>query len=241
MAHFHALQYTLCGNESHSMLSPELEHYCFTHTSPEPEHLQTLVQLSDEHMEYSKKISGRLVGRTLKLLVQLLSPNSILEIGTFTGYSALSMAEGMPPGGTITCLESSPKAVEFARKFIQETAYKDVIQIIQGHAIDTILEADGPFDLVFIDADKRNYQNYYNLVFPKVRVGGLIVIDNVLWDGKVLSPQDDSDWGVVRLNNQIVSDSRVENVLLGIRDGLNIVRKLMDGPQPHTAHQNNSA
>jgi caffeoyl-CoA O-methyltransferase len=214
------------------MLPSEIEHYCFEHTSAEPEYLQKLVQLSNEHMEYSKKISGRVIGRTLKLLVQLLKPKRLLEIGTFTGYSALSMAEGLETDAHIYCLESSPKAVDFSQKFLEQTPFKHQISLLQGHAIDTLLEIKAPLDFVFIDADKRNYANYYNLVFPKVRIGGLIVIDNVLWNGKVLNPENDADWGVVRLNKLISIDSRVENLLLGVRDGLHIARKVKDGPQP---------
>lgn len=215
-----------------NLLSNKLEHYCFTHTSAEPDYLLELIKLSNEHMEFSKKISGRIVGRLLKLLVQLSKPTTLLEIGTFTGYSALSMAEALESQARIFCLESSPKAVEFTNSFLKKTPYHQQITLIQGHALETITRIKGPLDFVFIDADKRNYQNYYNLVFNKVKLGGLIVIDNVLWDGNVLNPKKDSDLGVAKLNEQIKLDNRIENILLGIRDGLHIIRKIADGPQP---------
>lgn len=222
-------------NEDHrtqDVLMNELERYCFTHTSKEPDYLLELIQLSNEHMEFSKKISGRIIGRLLKLLVQLSKPTTVLEIGTFTGYSALSMAEALDSKARIYCLESSPKAIEFTNSFLKKTPYHQQITLIQGYALETIVHIKGPLDFVFIDADKRNYQNYYNLVFNKVRLGGLIVIDNVLWEGNVLNPKKDSDFGVAKLNEQIKRDNRVENILLGIRDGLHIIRKTADGPQP---------
>jgi caffeoyl-CoA O-methyltransferase len=208
------------------MIDTQIDNYCVTHTSSESELLLELLKKTEIEMDFTNKISGRLIGRTLRLLTQLHQPKRVLEIGMFTGYSALTMAEVMPEGGEIHCLESSPKAIAFSGPYIENSPYKDVIHTHFGKALNTLIEIPAPFDMAFIDADKRNYPNYYEMVVPRMNKGGLILVDNALWSGKVIDPQSDGDLGVDRLNKRIHEDPRVENVLLTISDGLNIVRVL---------------
>ena len=144
----------------------------------------------------------------------------------FTGYSALSIAEGMPEDGSLTCCETNPRAIEFAQSFFDRSPFGHKITPIFGPALETIESLEGPLDFVFIDADKRNYLNYYEAVVPLVRSGGLIVIDNSIWQGRVLSPEENSDVAVDAMNKRIATDPRVENVHLHVRDGLNLVIKL---------------
>lgn len=203
-----------------------LEDYCINTTQAEPDLLLELIEKTHSDMGYPNKLSGRTVGRTLKLLVSLSKPRFALEIGMFTGYSALSIAEALPKDGHLICCETNPKAIEFAQSFFDRSPHGHKIQPIFGPALDTITTIKNELDFVFIDADKRNYLNYYEAVVPKVKVGGLIVIDNSLWQSRVLMPNEASDHAVAAMNQRILSDKRVENVHLNIRDGLNLVVKV---------------
>lgn len=208
------------------MTPDPLDQYCIETTQPEPDLLLELVEKTYSDMGYPNKLSGTTVGRTLTLLSRLVQPMKALEIGMFTGYSALSIAEGMPENGQLICCETNPRAIEFAQRFFDRSPHGHKILPIFGPALDTIASMEGSLDFVFIDADKRNYLNYYEAVVPLVRPGGLIVIDNTLWQGRVLHPQEASDHAVVAMNKRIASDARVTNVHLAVRDGLNLVTKL---------------
>jgi caffeoyl-CoA O-methyltransferase len=158
------------------------------------------------------------------LLSALTRPKRALEIGMFTGYSALSIAEGMPDDGKLTCCETNPRAIDFAKTFFERSEHGHKIDVIFGRAMETLDTLEGPLDFTFVDADKRNYLNYYLRVREMTRPGGLIVLDNVLWSGKVLQPESEIDDVLVETNRRIAEDPGVENVFLTLRDGLNVVR-----------------
>ena len=212
------------------LVDEQVEDYAFISTSAEPELLQELVDQTNQKMGWPQKLSGRLVGRTLKMLSAIAQPKRALEIGMFTGYSALSIAEGMPDDGKLICCETNPRAIEFAKTFYERSVHGKKIDVIFGPAIDTLEtladQLDGPLDFTFIDADKRNYLNYYLKVKELTRPGGLIVLDNVLWSGKVIQPESEIDDVLVETNRFIAEDPEVENVFLTLRDGVNVVRKL---------------
>ena len=212
------------------LVDEQIEDYAFISTSGEPELLQELIDQTNQNMGWPQKLSGRLVGRTLKMLSAIAQPKRALEIGMFTGYSALSIAEGMPDDGKLICCETNPRAIEFAKTFYERSEHGKKIEVIFGPAIDTLEtltdQLDGPLDFTFIDADKRNYLNYYLKVKELTRPGGLIVLDNVLWSGKVLQPESNIDDVLVDTNRLIAEDPEVENVFLTLRDGVNVVRKL---------------
>jgi len=164
-------------------------------------------------------------GRFLKMLVRLTRARTILEVGMFTGYSALMMAEGLPDNGRLITCEIDPKAEEIARRYFAESPYGHKITVRMGPALETIEMLSGPLDLVFIDADKTNYSNYYEATLPLLKPGGLIIADNVLWSGKVLHPQDADDHALVAFDLMVQSDPRVENVCLTVRDGMMLAWK----------------
>lgn len=169
--------------------------------------------------------TGRIEGTFLRMLVQLSRAKRVLEIGMFTGYSGLSMAEGLPEDGELVTCDVDPKAEEVARRYFDQSPHGKKIHIRMGPALETIATLKGPFDLVFIDADKENYSAYYDAVFPLVPSGGLIVADNTLWSGRVLDPQKPSDHAMVAFDRKVAEDSRVEKVLLTVRDGMLLARK----------------
>jgi caffeoyl-CoA O-methyltransferase len=208
------------------LVDEAIEDYAFLVTGEEPALLQELIDQTNLNMGWPQKLSGRLVGRTLKMLAALKQPKRALEIGMFTGYSALSIAEGMPQDGKIICCETNPRAIDFAKTFFERSEHGHKIDVIFGRALDTLDTLEGPFDFTFIDADKRNYMNYYLRVKELTEPGGLIILDNVLWSGKVLQPESDIDDVLVECNQFIADDPEVENVFLTVRDGLNVVRKL---------------
>lgn len=208
------------------LVDEAIEDYAFLVTGEEPPLLQELIDQTNLNMGWPQKLSGRLVGRTLKMLSALKQPKRALEIGMFTGYSALSIAEGMPQDGKIICCETNPRAIDFAKTFFDRSEHGHKIDVIFGRALDTLDTLEGPFDFTFIDADKRNYMNYYLKVKELTEPGGLIILDNVLWSGKVLQPESEIDDVLVECNQFIADDPEVENVFLTVRDGLNVVRKL---------------
>jgi len=169
---------------------------------------------------------GALEGQFLKMLVGLTGARRILEIGMFTGYSTLALAEALPKGGAIVACEIDPIAADIAKRYFAESAHKDKIEVKVGVAAEILKRVWGPFDLCFIDADKENYGAYYEACLELIRARGLMVIDNVLCDGRVLDPQDECAKSLDALNKRIRSDPRVENVLLPVRDGIMLVRKL---------------
>lgn len=204
----------------------ELTEYAERFTSDESTVLQELRKHCYEHYEDSAMLSGFFQGRVLSMLSRMIRPRVVLEIGTYLGYSALCIAEGLADGGKVITLDIVEETNRVARSFVERTEYKDKIEFHLGEALNIIPYIPETFDIVFIDADKPNYSNYYNLVFDKLRPGGFIIADNVLWSGKVLDPGDDENARALHEFNQMVlADDRVSNVLLPIRDGLMVVCK----------------
>jgi caffeoyl-CoA O-methyltransferase len=206
-------------------LLPELENYLESKSDSEGVLLEELKKQTYAQMDRPQMLCGRVESRLLKMLVAILNATRVLEIGTFTGYSALSMAESLPEHGELITLDFDPKAIAFASKFIARSSHAKKIKIIEGPALDSIAKLDGPFDFVFLDADRRNYLNCYHAVLPKVRSGGMIAADNALIRGRVLDPQDESDRGICAFNDYVAQDPSVEKVLLPVRDGLYLIRK----------------
>lgn len=203
----------------------QLEAYASDHTTPEPQYLTELESATYRAMAYPEMLTGRLEGRFLKMLVQLVQPSLVLEVGTFTGYSALSMAEGLPDGGRIITCEMDTRAVEFAQQQFDQSPFADRIELRAGPALATIQSLTDPIDLSFIDADKSGYEAYYEELVQRTRSGGLLVLDNMFLSGGVMAPKSKAASCLARLNETITQDERVENVFLTIRDGVQLVRK----------------
>jgi caffeoyl-CoA O-methyltransferase len=202
-----------------------VENFAHDHTKPEGE---LFIRLRDEtyaSMRSPQMQVGRIEGRFLKMLVRLMGARRILEIGMFTGYSALMMAEGLDDDGRLITCDVDPKAEAIAQRYFAESPHGHKIEIRMGPALETIKALKGPLDMVFIDADKANYTNYYEAVFPLLRAGGLVVADNVLWSGAVLDPQDEDSHAIVAFDKHVQNDPRVENVCLTVRDGLMLAWK----------------
>jgi len=203
-----------------------LTDYAESFTSDESEVLKALREHCYAHYEDSAMLSGFYQGRLLSMFSRMIRPMAVLEIGTYLGYSTICLAEGLADGGRVVSLDVNEETNAVAQSFIDKTKYADRIQLRLGEAAFVMPHLRGPFDLVFIDADKPNYSNYYRLVFDKLRPGGFIIADNVLWSGKVLDPGDDENARCLHEFNQMVlADERVSNVLLPVRDGLMVVVK----------------
>jgi predicted O-methyltransferase YrrM len=209
------------------LLPPEIEQYLERHTSPEPEALRQLRRATHLHALRPQMLSGPVQGAFLTLLARLLQPLRVLEIGTYTGYSAICLAQAMPEGSLLYTIDVNEELQALARQHIAAAGLDGRIRLLLGPAAEWIPQLDETFDLVFIDADKAQYGRYYDLVFDKVRPGGYIVADNVLWYGKVADERaQDADTKAIRaFNEQVQADGRVENVMLSIRDGLMVARK----------------
>jgi len=206
----------------------DLTTYVERHTSPESDVLQRLNRNTHAQVLRPRMLSGHLQGRLLSMLSHMLRPRRILEIGTYTGYSALCLAEGLADDGLLITVDNNEELEDFARSYWQQTPFADKIDFRLGDAPTLIPSIEETFDLVFIDADKRNYALYFDLVIDKVRPGGLLLADNVLWSGKVVEPVKASDKdtkAVLAFNDKINADPRVENILLPVRDGLMMMRK----------------
>ena len=209
-------------------ISKDLSDYCENNTSPESELLAKLNRETHLKVVSPRMLSGHLQGRFLSLISKLQQPKLIVEIGTYTGYSALCLAEGLHPDGKLISIDVNEETSSFAKSFISKTEYSNKIELILADAKEYIKTIHEPIDLAFIDADKKNYLTYYNLIIDKLISGGLIIADNVLWSGKITIPEKDMDKETLALHqfNQFVQqDARVENILLPIRDGLMVVRK----------------
>lgn len=204
----------------------EIASYSESFTSEEPEIIRELVKASEENLEFTNMLSGRQVGLLLKMLVKVSGARHILEVGTFTGYSAIMMADAMPDDGLLVTCELNRMYEDISRPFFGREPYKRKIRQILGNALDIIPALEGPFDLVFLDADKVNYPNYYRMVREKVRPGGLIILDNMLWGGGVIEGEDSEDakaTAIHKTSEMIREDGGVEQLLLPLRDGLTIV------------------
>lgn len=208
-------------------ISEELENYAALHSENEPELLAALNKETHQKILQPRMLSGHFQGRVLSLLSKLVRPQHILEIGTYTGYAALCLAEGLREGGTLDTIDNNEELYDFQRKYFDRSVWKDSIIQHLGNALDIIPTLHKKFDLVFIDADKENYPNYFEMVVPMMNRGGIILSDNVLWSGKVLEavkPNDKSTKTLLEYNRQLKQDPRVETVLLPIRDGLTVSR-----------------
>ncbi len=206
----------------------ELSDYCENNTTPESEILSKLNRETHLKVVSPRMLSGHLQGRFLSFISKLQQPKLIVEIGTYTGYSALCLAEGLAKDGKLISIDVNEETSSFAKSFISKTEYANQINLVLADAKEFVTTINEPIDLVFIDADKKNYLNYYHLIIDKIKPGGLIIADNVLWSGKITMPEKEMDRETLALHqfNQFVQqDSRVENILLPIRDGLMIVRK----------------
>jgi caffeoyl-CoA O-methyltransferase len=208
-----------------TVVDERIEEYAVAHSAAEHPLLAALAIETRETEESHGMMVGVLEGRFLEMLVWLAGARRILEIGTFTGYSALSMAAALPGDGRIDTCDIEPEHVEVARRYIARSAHADKITVHVGPALDTIARLEGDFDFVFIDADKANYDNYYEAVLPRLTPGGLIAIDNTLWSGRVLEPQDADTRAIAALNDKLAADERVVCVQLTVRDGVTLVRR----------------
>lgn len=205
----------------------DIDQYCVDHTTPEDDLLSKLNRETHAKVLQSRMLSGHIQGRFLSMLSHMIQPKLILEIGTYTGYSALCLAEGLAENGKIITIDVNEELEDFVRDFFKQSPLNDKIDFRIGNALEIIPVIADAFDIVFIDADKMNYKNYYDLVIDKVRTGGYIIADNVLWSGKVSNPtaKDKDTLNIREFNKMIQDDARVENILLPIRDGLMVVRK----------------
>lgn len=209
------------------VVDEDIEAYAAAHTTPEDPLLTEVAAATRASQESHRMMVGLLEGRFLETLVWLSGARRILEIGCFTGYSALSMAAALPPGGTITTCELDPERAVIARRHFDASPWADRIDLIEGPALDSLTLLMGPFDLVFIDADKVNYARYYEAVLPLLADHGLIVADNVLWSGRVLDDTDQSDdtKAIRAFNDMVVNDPRVTCVMATVRDGVLLIRR----------------
>lgn len=208
---------------------PDYEKYAEEHTSTEADYLFELYRETHLKTMYPRMISGHLQGQFLNMVSCMMRPKRILEIGTFTGYSSINLAQGLTEGGILHTIDSNAESVEIGKKYFEKAGVREKIIIHIGNALEVVKSLDETWDLVFIDADKENYLNYYYMVFDKVRTGGFILADNAFWSGKVFEKQKTNDKeveGIIAFNNFVQNDDRVENMLLPLRDGVMMVRKL---------------
>ncbi len=209
-------------------ISDQLENYIESHSENEPELLQQLSRETHQKILQPRMLSGHYQGRVLSMISKLMNPKNILEIGTYTGYSALCLAEGLQKNGELHTIDINEELVDFQRRYFDASNFGNQIHQHLGNALDIVPQLKTNFDIVFIDADKENYSNYFHLIIDKLNPGGIILSDNVLWSGKVLEPlkkDDISTEAIVAYNKLLKADDRVETVLLPIRDGLTISRK----------------
>ena len=209
-------------------MTPELENYVLAHSDPEGDYLYRLWRATNIHLLHGRMASGHLQGRLLKMLVRMIRPKNILEVGTFSGYSAICMAEGLDRGGTVYTYEINDELEDFTRPWIEGSPVADRIRFIIGDALTEAPKLGVEFDMAFIDGDKRTYIDTYEMALNVLRPGGFILADNTLWDGHVLEktrPSDRQTAGIEAFNDYVAADSRVEKVILPLRDGLTLIRK----------------
>ncbi len=211
-----------------SIIPKPIEDYCAAHSTPPSTLRAELERYTRTYCAHSQMLTGGLEAALLQMLVRLAGARRVLEIGLYTGYSALAMAEALPDDGELHTCELDAERVRIARTFFDRSPHGRKITVHLGAALETLprlLSAAKPFDLVFIDADKENYSAYYDIVLPHMRDGGLIVADNVLWSGRVLDPRDNTDRAIAAFNDRLAADGRVECVMLPLRDGVLLARK----------------
>lgn len=209
-------------------LPEDLQKYVEDHSEPESDLLQRINRETHLHVLKPRMLSGHLQGRVLSMISHMVKPNNILEIGTYTGYAALCLAEGLKPEGKLTTIDINEELSVRTKSYFQESPYKDQIEMKVGKALEIIPSLTEKWDLVFIDADKENYSNYFDLVIEQVNTGGIVIADNVLWSGKISdkSINDKATESMRAFNKKVHADSRVQNVLFPIRDGLMMIRKI---------------
>ena len=208
------------------IVDPKIEEYAEQHTTPDGELFERLAEETRAKTTAPQMMVGRIEGRFLATLVALSGARRILEFGTFTGYSSISMASALPPDGKVLTLDVDPEATAIARRYMDESEHGDKIEIRLGPALETLKDVAGPFDLVFIDADKENYVNYYEAALPLLADDGLLIADNVLWSGRVVEDDGDESTRAIKVfNEHVQADDRVVSVMLTVRDGMTLVRK----------------
>ena len=207
----------------------ELEDYILSHSDKEPDYLAEINRKTHLKTINPRMLSGHLQGRVLAMLSKMIQPDAILEIGTFTGYSALCLAEGLSAKGKLHTIEKNDELEDFILENLKQSPYNEKIKLHIGDAKDKILDLDCKFDLIFLDADKKEYPDYYELVLSKLKSGGFLLVDNTLWNDKVLSEEvnkkDKQTRSIMSFNKALMADNRIEKVILPIRDGLTIIRK----------------
>ncbi len=210
-----------------AIIPNKIENYCLRHSTPRNQLLRELEKYTQKHCDSPQMLIGSHEGALLALLVRLTGARRVLEIGTFTGYSALCMAEALPENGELLACDINAETSAIAQSFFDRSPHGYKIKLRLGPALETLagLPASANFDFVFLDADKENYVNYYEAVLPHLPPGGLIIADNVLWSGRVLAPKTKSDRAVVKFNKHVSRDLRVECVMLPVRDGVSLIRK----------------
>ena len=209
-----------------TLVPEEIEVYAGAHTTPLPELLDELTEATKEQMgALSLMLSGQTEGTFLQMLAASMGARRILEIGMFTGFSAQMMAAALPEDGELITCDVNPEAIKMAKSFFERSPHGHKITVRERPALETLKTLEGPFDLVFIDADKPNYTNYYEASLPLLSPHGMIAVDNVLWSGNVLDPKDEQAKAIVAFNDHVQADERVTNVMLTVRDGLTLIRK----------------
>jgi caffeoyl-CoA O-methyltransferase len=209
------------------IIDPSIQEYAEQHTSGETALLKDLNRYTHANVLMPRMLSGHLQGRLLSLISKMIRPSAILEIGTYTGYSALCLAEGLVSGGKLVTIDINDELEVQLRKYFTDAGVAEKIDLRIGNAAQIIPSLDMKFDLAFIDADKENYSRYFDLVIDKLNLNGFILADNVLWSGKVVQPNPDKDTrAIVEFNKKVQADPRVENVLLPVRDGIMLIRKV---------------
>jgi caffeoyl-CoA O-methyltransferase len=209
-----------------NLVSPEIEKYIEAHTTDESDVLQQLNRKTQTDVLMPQMLSGKVQGQFLKFISQMLQPERVLEIGTFTGYAAICLAEGLTENGKLFTIDINEELEAIVKTHVEKAGLQNKIIQIIGNAAQEIQQLDETFDLVFIDADKQNYGLYFDLVIDKVRTGGIILADNVLWSGKIINEQKDKDTQkLAEFNDKVQQDNRVENVIVSIRDGIMMIRK----------------
>jgi caffeoyl-CoA O-methyltransferase len=209
-----------------NLVSPEIEKYIEAHTTGESDVLQQLNRKTQTDVLMPQMLSGKVQGQFLKFISQMVQPERVLEIGTFTGYAAICLAEGLTENGKLFTIDINEELEAIVKTHVEKAGLQNKIIQIIGNAAQEIQQLDETFDLVFIDADKQNYGLYFDLVIDKVRTGGIILADNVLWSGKIIQEQKDKDTQkLAEFNDKVQQDNRVENVIVSIRDGIMMIRK----------------
>ena len=206
-----------------------IDEYVLQNSTPENSILSELNRETNLKAIYPRMLSGPLLGRFLEFISYMIKPKYILEIGTYTGYSAICLAKGLADDGKLISIEKNDELSLISKKYIQKTGLSDKIQLLTGNAIEIIPKLDMHFDLVFIDADKNEYTEYYKFCIEKVNSGGFIIADNVLWDGKVLNKTKNNDketQGIIAFNEYVLRDKCVENLIVPLRDGVSVIRKI---------------